>query len=68
MSKGHILVVEDNLDNYELVHTILKFAGYDVLIVEGKAEKPWEKGFNHGKADLTIRRGPGGVNPKVDAR
>ena len=37
MSKGHILVVEDNLDNYELVHTILKFAGYDsFLAVNGR--------------------------------
>ena len=32
MSKGHILVVEDNLDNYELVRTILEFAGYDTLL------------------------------------
>lgn len=29
MSKGHILVVEDNQDNYELVRTILDLAGYD---------------------------------------
>ena len=29
MSKGHILVVEDNQDNYELVRTILELAGYD---------------------------------------
>jgi two-component system, cell cycle response regulator DivK len=37
MSKGHILVVEDNLDNYELVHTILEFAGYDsFLAVNGR--------------------------------
>jgi CheY-like chemotaxis protein len=32
MSKGHILVVEDNLDNYELVNTILKIAGYDTFL------------------------------------
>jgi two-component system cell cycle response regulator DivK len=32
MSKGHILVVEDNLDNYELVHAILEFAGYDTFL------------------------------------
>jgi CheY-like chemotaxis protein len=37
MSKGHILVVEDNLDNYELVHTILEIAGYDsFLAVNGR--------------------------------
>ena len=37
MSKGHILVVEDNLDNYELVRTILEFAGYDsFLAVNGR--------------------------------
>lgn len=37
MSKGHILVVEDNLDNYELVRTILDFAGYDsFLAVNGR--------------------------------
>ena len=27
MSKGHVLVVEDNLDNYELVRTILELLG-----------------------------------------
>jgi CheY-like chemotaxis protein len=32
MSKGHILVVEDNLDNYELVRTILELAGYDTFL------------------------------------
>jgi CheY-like chemotaxis protein len=32
MSKGHVLVVEDNLDNYELVRTILEFAGYDTFL------------------------------------
>ena len=31
MSKGHILVVEDNQDNYELVRTILGLAGYDTF-------------------------------------
>lgn len=37
MSKGHVLVVEDNLDNYELVRTILEFAGYDsFLAVNGR--------------------------------
>lgn len=37
MSKGHILVVEDNLDNYELVHTILELAGFDTfLAVNGR--------------------------------
>ncbi len=37
MSKGHILVVEDNLDNYELVRAILEFAGYDTfLAVNGR--------------------------------
>jgi CheY-like chemotaxis protein len=37
MSKGHILVVEDNLDNYELVRTILDLAGYDTfLAVNGR--------------------------------
>ncbi len=32
MSKGHILVVEDNLDNYELVRTILELVGYDAFL------------------------------------
>lgn len=37
MSKGHILVVEDNLDNYELVRTILELADYDTfLAVNGR--------------------------------
>jgi CheY-like chemotaxis protein len=37
MSKGHVLVVEDNLDNYELVRTILEIAGYDsFLAVNGR--------------------------------
>ena len=37
MSKGRILVVEDNLDNYELVRFILERAGYDVfLAVNGR--------------------------------
>lgn len=31
MSKGYILVIEDNLDNYELVRTILELAGYDTF-------------------------------------
>ena len=37
MSKGHILVVEDNLDNYELVRTILGLADFDTfLAVNGR--------------------------------
>lgn len=32
MSKGHILVVEDNIDNYELVRFVLERAGYDVFL------------------------------------
>ena len=32
MSKGHILVVEENMDNYELVRFILERAGYDVFL------------------------------------
>jgi two-component system, cell cycle response regulator DivK len=37
MSKGHILVVEDNMDNYELVRFVLERAGYDVfLAVNGR--------------------------------
>ena len=37
MSKGHVLVVEDNLDNYELVRTILELDGYDTfLAVNGR--------------------------------
>ena len=37
MSKGHILVVEDNMDNYELVRYVLERAGYDVfLAVNGR--------------------------------
>jgi CheY-like chemotaxis protein len=37
MSKGRILVVEDNMDNYELVRFILDRAGYDVfLAVNGR--------------------------------
>jgi CheY-like chemotaxis protein len=32
MSKGHILIVEDNIDNYELVRFILERAGYDVFL------------------------------------
>lgn len=37
MSKGHILVVEDDMDNYELVRFILERAGYDVfLAVNGR--------------------------------
>ena len=37
MSKGRILFVEDNMDNYELVRFILERAGYDVfLAVNGR--------------------------------
>jgi len=37
MGKGSILVVEDNMDNYELVRFILERAGYDVfLAVNGR--------------------------------
>lgn len=37
MSKGNILVVEDNMDNYELVRFILERAGYDAfLAVNGR--------------------------------
>jgi CheY-like chemotaxis protein len=37
MSKGRILVVEDNMDNYELVRFILERAGFDVfLAVNGR--------------------------------
>ena len=37
MSKGNVLVVEDNQDNYELVRTILELAGYDTfLAVNGR--------------------------------
>jgi two-component system, cell cycle response regulator DivK len=37
MDKGSILVVEDNMDNYELVRFILERAGYDVfLAVNGR--------------------------------
>jgi CheY-like chemotaxis protein len=32
MSKGHILIVEDNMDNYELVRFILERAGYEVFL------------------------------------
>jgi two-component system cell cycle response regulator DivK len=37
MSKGCILIVEDNMDNYELVRIVLERAGYDVfLAVNGR--------------------------------
>jgi len=32
MSKRRILVVEDNMDNYELVRFVLERAGYDVFL------------------------------------
>ena len=37
MSKGSILIVEDNMDNYELVRFVLERAGYEVfLAVNGR--------------------------------
>jgi CheY-like chemotaxis protein len=37
MSHGRILIVEDNMDNYELVRFMLERAGYDVfLAVNGR--------------------------------
>ena len=37
MGKGRILVVEDNMDNYEFVRFVLERAGYDVfLAVNGR--------------------------------
>ena len=37
MSKGNILIVEDNMDNYELVRFVLERDGYDVfLAVNGR--------------------------------
>ncbi len=37
MSNGSILIVEDNMDNYELVRFVLERAGYDVfLAVNGR--------------------------------
>lgn len=37
MSKGRILIVEDNMDNYQLVRYVLERAGYDVfLAVNGR--------------------------------
>jgi len=37
MSKGSILIVEDNMDNYELVRLVLERAGYEVfLAVNGR--------------------------------
>jgi CheY-like chemotaxis protein len=37
MGKGRILIVEDNMDNYELVRFLLERAGYDVfLAVNGR--------------------------------
>lgn len=32
MSKANILVVEDNMDNYELVHIMLAHSGYDTFL------------------------------------
>ena len=32
MSEGNILIVEDNMDNYELVRCILERAGYEVFL------------------------------------
>ena len=37
MNKASILIVEDNMDNYELVRFVLERAGYDVfLAVNGR--------------------------------
>lgn len=37
MGKGRILIVEDNMDNYELIRFVLERAGYDVfLAVNGR--------------------------------
>ena len=37
MSNGRILIVEDNMDNYELIRFVLERAGYDVfLAVNGR--------------------------------
>ena len=37
MNKGNILIVEDNMDNYELVRFVLERNGYDVfLAVNGR--------------------------------
>ena len=37
MSKGRILIVEDNMDNYELIRFVLERASYDVfLAVNGR--------------------------------
>ncbi|HAV77620.1 MAG TPA: response regulator [Anaerolineae bacterium] len=37
MSKARILIVEDNMDNYEIVRLVLERAGYDVfLAVNGR--------------------------------
>jgi two-component system cell cycle response regulator DivK len=37
MGKGRILIVEDNMDNYQLVRFVLERAGYDVfLAVNGR--------------------------------
>src|SRR5258706_14781781 len=37
MSKGSVLIVEDNMDNYELVRFVLERAGYEVfLAVNGR--------------------------------
>jgi len=37
MSKGRILIVEDNMDNYQLVRFVLERAGYETfLAVNGR--------------------------------
>jgi two-component system, cell cycle response regulator DivK len=38
MSKPRILIVEDNMDNFELVRFLLERAGYDVLSAVNGAE------------------------------
>lgn len=32
MSKGHILVIEDNMDNYELIRFFVERDGYDTFV------------------------------------
>lgn len=47
MTKGRILIVEDDMDNYELVRFILERAGYDVFLAvngrDGVAAARWQK-------------------------
>jgi two-component system, cell cycle response regulator DivK len=47
MGKGRILIVEDDMDNYELVRFILERVGYDVFLAvngrDGVAAARWQK-------------------------